>query len=211
MECNKGSHCVPCSPSSGVVVGVWNQGPLAPGGFSEGALQPWVHCSHKSRLWLLDGHSVSASVATATRSPLLVQQGRWLVPLHRAAENLGLWNRSFVWERTQRKEHRKEEQSRRLWGNVQCLWLSPQPRGQPASASQLLTGPFLLPTLQRLLSPRQPLATTRAFPCLTWMPLCFDISDFSTSSWAQVTLPTFSSCPRVPPTPRLQIQIALVN
>lgn len=99
LECNKGSHCVPCSPSSGVVVGVWSQGPLAPGGLSEGALQPWVHRSHKSRLWLLDGHSVSASVATATRSLLLVLRGRWLVPLHRAAENLGLWNLSFISER----------------------------------------------------------------------------------------------------------------
>lgn len=39
LECNKGSNCVSCSPSSGVVVGIWGQGPLSPGRFSEGVLQ----------------------------------------------------------------------------------------------------------------------------------------------------------------------------
>lgn len=43
LECNKGSNCVSCSPSSGVVVGLWTQGPLSPGRFSLGRLEKWIH------------------------------------------------------------------------------------------------------------------------------------------------------------------------
>lgn len=43
LECNKGSNCVSRSPSSGVVVGVWAQGPLSPGRFSLGRLEKGIH------------------------------------------------------------------------------------------------------------------------------------------------------------------------
>lgn len=50
---------------------------------------------------------------------------------------------------------------------------------------------WLFPSSHAAEASQQPVSPPGAFPCLTFMPFHSDISDFSTSSCAQVTLPHF--------------------
>lgn len=96
----------------------------------------------------------------------------------------------------QRKEPRKEEQS---WGSGEtpsvfgCLHWGKTSPGEdqllPLSYSLTVS---CLPSCRGFSFPAPPHHPGLSLPDL--YPPPFDISDFSTSSCAQVTLPTFSSC-----------------
>lgn len=155
LECNKGSHCVPCLPSSGVVVGIWSQAPVlrrvlrgrpaapAPGTEMNPGFSSWMDIQSQPLWPQLHGLCCLSSWANGE---LGTQVFGIVPPFGRG---------------TQRKEPGREEQGWRIWGLPPLL--QGRPWGQAVSASQLLTGPWLLPKLQRLLRPQQPHAASRAF------------------------------------------------
>lgn len=113
---------VSCSPSSGVVVGVWGQGPLSPGRFSEGvlySLDPLEKLIHD----LAPGLTFSLSLLWPQLDSLcfLYNWDDGLCPL--AQGYLDLWDCSFIWKKNAKEGTQEGRAELGLWGNAQCLWL----------------------------------------------------------------------------------------